>query len=144
MGRDFLKKQKLAQLNYKFPPIRNQEFNYRVHKNLPQDCTIGQIQAVHILTLNRCILILSFIVGLELLNIIFIYFIYFSILMLATCSFDHPNHNKRRAQITKHLITELLPSTSHVLHFTSKYFPQHPVLAFAQRYPSVTYVTFIL
>jgi hypothetical protein len=64
--------------------------------------------------------------------------------MLATRSFDHPNHTKRRAQITKLLITELSPSTSHVLPFTSKYFPQYSVLAFAQRYPSVTNVTFIL
>jgi hypothetical protein len=73
MGRYFFKKLKLAQLDYNFPRIRNQKFNYRVHKNLPQDCTTSQIQALHILTPNRCILILSFIVRLELLNVIFIY-----------------------------------------------------------------------
>ena len=60
--------------------------------------------------------------------------------MLATRSFAHPNYAKRREQITKLLITELSPSTSQVLPFTSKYFPPHPVLTFAQRYPSVTNV----
>lgn len=51
--------------------------------------------------------------------------------MLAKRSFDHPNHTKRRAKTTKLLITELSPSTSHVLPFKSKYFPQYPFLAFA-------------